>query len=153
MRAAWRIVKKRHAGSAFDGEGARRYGGRWNGPGTAVVYVSETRALAVLEVLVGVRSTQPIGAYVLIPIRFEPSLIEALRPDRLPEDWRRSPPRASTQRIGDAWVVEQRSAILRVPSVVVPDEFNYVINPAHADFARIEIGPPQEITIDPRLST
>jgi RES domain-containing protein len=151
MSTAWRIVKKRHAGTAFDGEGARLYGGRWNSPGTAVVYTSETRALALLEILVGIRSTKVLSAYVLIPIRFEDNLVTNVDAEQLAEDWRLSPPRPSSQHIGDLWIAEGRSAILRVPSVIVPDEFNFVLNPAHTDFSRVNLGEPRELNIDPRL--
>lgn len=151
MTTAWRIVKERHAKSAFDGEGARKYGGRWNSPGTAVVYASETRALALLEVLVRIRSVAALGGYVLIPARFEESLVSAVEPEALPEDWRENPPPPSTQRIGDDWVASESSPVLKVPSVIVPDEFNYLINLAHPEFARIALGESRGLSLDPRL--
>lgn len=151
MPTAWRIVKRRHAGSAFDGEGARRYGGRWNSTGTAVVYTSETRALCLLEVLAGLRSVKPLHAYVLIPGTFDDSLVLPLQPGSLPADWQDNPPHPSTQQIGDTWVDQEESAILRVPSAIIPDEYNYLFNPPHSDFDRIEIGSPQDLTLDSRL--
>lgn len=151
MPAAWRILKKRHVPFAFDGEGARQYGGRWNSPGTSVVYASETRALCLLEVLAGLRSVKPIDAYVLIPVRFHDAMVIGVERNDLAADWRRSPPPPTTQQIGDDWVQRQRSAVLRVPSAIVPEESNYLLNPAHPDFGRIEIGPPEEILIDSRL--
>jgi RES domain-containing protein len=151
MPEAWRIVKKRHVQSAFDGEGARQYGGRWNSPGTAVIYASQSRALCLLEVLAGIRSVKPIDAYLIIPIRFDDSLLTQVEPDDLPAEWRQSLPPPWTQRIGDRWAEEQGSVILRVPSSIVPDEYNYLINPAHPDFARVEIGTPEELSIDSRL--
>jgi RES domain-containing protein len=132
-------------------EKERLYGARWNSPGIAAVYASETRALSVLEILVGIRSTRAIDAYVLIPIRFDDSIVDSVQSDQLPEDWRKSPPPPSTQRIGDDWVMRQRSAILRVPSAIIPAQFNYVINPVDAAFAQVQIGEHEEITIDPRL--
>jgi RES domain-containing protein len=151
MAEAWRIVKKRHVRLAFDGEGARRYGGRWNSPGTSVVYASQSRALCLLEVLAGIRSVTLIKAYLIIPIRFDDSLATRVEPRVLPAEWRQSPPPPSTQQIGDRWAEEQRSVILRVPSSIVPDESNYLINPAHPDFVRMEIGAPEELSIDSRL--
>lgn len=151
MSEAWRIVKKRHAQSAFDGEGARRYGGRWNSPGTSVIYASQSRALCLLEVLAGIRSVKPIDAYVIIPIQFDDSLLTRVEPGDLPAEWRQSPPPPSTQRIGDRWAEEQSSVILRVPSSIVPDEYNYLTNPAHPDFRRIKIGRPEGLSIDSRL--
>lgn len=150
MPTAWRIVKKRHADSAFDGEGARRYGGRWNSPGTPVVYVSDTRALCLLEVLAGLVSVKPVQSYVLIPVTFEDSLVLSVEPTDLPSEWRQSPPPPSTQRIGDDWADNLTSAILRVPSAIVP-EFNYLLNPVHPDFRRIQIGSHQDFTVDSRL--
>ena len=71
--------------------------------------------------------------------------------ERLPASWRRSPPPSAVQRLGDAWLDEGRSAVLRVPSVVVPAEWNYLLNPAHTDFAEIDIGPKRSVQFDPRL--
>jgi RES domain-containing protein len=151
MPRAWRIVKRRHVETAFTGEGARLYGGRWNSPGTSVVYTAETRALSILEVLAGIRSVKPLPAYVLIPATFDDSLVKGVQSEEQPTGWRRSPPHPETQGIGDHWVDQQPSAILRVPSAIVPEEFNYLLNPAHQDFPRIQIGTPQDLTIDPRL--
>jgi RES domain-containing protein len=151
MATAWRIVKKRHAESAFDGEGARQYGSRWNSPGFSVAYASDSRALCLLEVLAGLGSVGPLPAYVLIPATFDDSLVLPVPQESLPSDWRQSPPPPSTQRIGAEWVNQARSAILRVPSVMVPAEHNYLLNPTHPDFRHIRIGFPEEITIDSRL--
>lgn len=87
----------------------------------------------------------------MIPAAYDDSLVLPVPQDSLPPDWRQSPPPPSTQRIGDEWADQERSAILRVPSVIVPDEHNYLLNPAHLDFRHIRIGSPEEITIDSRL--
>lgn len=151
MIKAWRIVKRRHAETAFDGEGARVYGGRWNGPGIAVVYTAETRALATLVVLAGLRSVSALEPYVLIPVTFEIEIVEVLDTATLPRRWRESPPTHDVQAVGDQWVRDGRSAVLTVPSVVIPEEFNYLLNPAHDDFQDIQIGKPTELQIDARL--
>lgn len=145
------MVKRRHAAGAFDGEGARLHGGRWNSPGTAVVYAAESRALALLETLVAIRATGPLAAYVLFPVRFDAGLVRAIEPDELPGDWRASPPPASTRAIGDAFVAGKDSVVLRVPSVVVPAEYNYLIDPGHPEFGAVEVGAAEEVGIDPRL--
>ena len=152
MLQAWRIVKRRHADRAFDGEGARLYGGRWNSPGVPVVYVAESRALAALEILAGLRSRATLHSYVLIGVRFAEELVEHLPPASTPEDWRTSPPPPETQACGDRWIREARSAVLRVPSVVIPSEFNFILNPAHPDFTQIKILEPVAFDLDPRLS-
>lgn len=148
---AWRIVKERHAAAALEGEGARLHGGRWNSPGVPVVYASESRALAILEVLAGAGAAAPLDAYVLIGLGFDPGLVSVLGEDALPRDWRRSPPPSSTQRAGDDWVRSGRSAVLRVPSVLVPREFNYLFNPWHPAFASVRIAGPEPLTFDERL--
>lgn len=151
MPTAWRIVKARHAATAFDGEGARRYGGRWNSPGVPLVYASESRSLSLLEVLAGLRSPGAVRGYSIIPATFDEGLVIDLLPPDLPDDWRRHPPPSATQWIGDEWAARKRSAVLRVPSALVPEECNYLLNPGHPDFSRIEVGEAVPVVIDPRL--
>jgi RES domain-containing protein len=151
MPLAWRIVKNRHAEKAFDGEGARLYGGRWNSPGVAVVYASESRALATLEVLAGLQTNSPLPEYVLIPAEFDDSIVVAVEPEELSADWRRNPPPSSTQRIGDDWIASGASAVLKVPSALVPLESNYLFNPRHPAFSKVRVGQPERLAMDPRL--
>ena len=151
MPQAWRIVKERHAGTAFDGEGARLYGGRWNSPGVAAVYVSESRALATLEVLAGLQTNSPLPGYVLIPTEFDDSLVVAIELEEVPANWRQNPPAPSTQRLGNDWIAQGESAVLRVPSVLVPKESNYVLNPRHPDFSAVMVGEPEPLSMDLRL--
>lgn len=151
MPTVWRIVKRRYVDSAFDEEGARKFGGRWNSPGVPLVYAAGSRALGLLEVLAGLGSVRPLPRYVLISATFDDSLLLPISPDHLPSGWRKSPPTPSTQRIGDTWAEEGRSAVLQVPSAIIPEEHNYLLNPAHPDFRRIQIGRAEEITIDSRL--
>ena len=151
MPQAWRIVKQRHAENAFDGEGARLYGGRWNSPGVPAVYASESRALATLEVLAGLQSNSPLPSYILIPAEFDESIVLAIGLDEVPADWRQSPPASSTRKIGDDWIARGDSAVLRVPSTLVQEESNFVLNPRHPDFSLIRIGEPEPLVMDPRL--
>jgi RES domain-containing protein len=151
MLTAWRISKTRYATRAFDGEGPRVYGGRWNSPGTRVAYASDSVALATLEVLVGLQDTSLLASYSLIKVEFGEHLVETLDRRRLPPGWNRHPPTPETQRIGDLWAVEARSAVLRVPSAVVETEHNYLVNPAHERFGRIVVHRPTAIRLDPRL--
>jgi RES domain-containing protein len=147
---AWRLTKTKHLATAWDGEGARRSGGRWNSAGTAVVYTSGSLALALVETLVHL----PAGllpAYTALPIEFDDGLVIALSDADLPRDWRTQPAPASTKALGDRWVADRRSALLRVPSVVVPTEFNYLVNPLHPDAAQVSKGPPMPFPFDPRL--
>jgi RES domain-containing protein len=148
---AWRIVMARYQKKAFSGDGARLFGGRWNSKGVAVIYTAGSLALASIEIIVNLPSPKLLEAFVRIPTRFKPALVEHLTPADLPRDWQNRPISPSTKAIGDRWVAEQRSAVLKVPSVVVPEEFNYLLNPAHPDFDKIEIGQPVVYHFDPRL--
>lgn len=149
-RRAWRIVRDRHAASAFDGEGARLFGGRWNSPGTPVVYTSGTMALAALETLVHLNPPLRFRC-VSIEVAFDDALVEAVNPSTLPSDWCEEPPPPSSQAIGDLWVRKARSAVLEIPSVIIPSETNYLINPKHPDFRKIHIGKPVPFAFDSRL--
>jgi RES domain-containing protein len=150
MTRAWRIVREDHGYTAFDGEGAWRFGGRWNSLGTRTVYTSATLSLAALETLVHLNP--PVAfKYVAIPIEFDEALVETFATSDLPADWNEEPPPPSTAEIGDRWVKESRSAVLELPSVIIPAEPNYLLNPTHSDFKRIRIGKPTPFSFDPRL--
>jgi RES domain-containing protein len=148
---AWRIVSQKYAASAFDGEGARRSGGRFNSPGTPIVYTADTLALAVLEVVVHLPTYRSLRGRVAFRLDIPEDLVETLTEADLPRDWRATPPSRSTQALGDAWVARANSAALQLPSVLLPHHTNLVLNPAHTEFSRIAIGPPEPVPVDPRL--
>ncbi|MGH7535623.1 MAG: RES family NAD+ phosphorylase [Gemmatimonadales bacterium] len=151
MAEAWRIVKAQHAAGAFSGEGARLYGGRWTSRGRRAVYASSSAALAILEMLVHLEAPALLPAYVLIPVGIPDDVIQRLDPAALPPDWREYPAPARLQEMGDAWLDAGVTPALQVPSAIVPAEFNFLLNPAHPEFARILIGAPRPYTFDPRL--
>ncbi len=146
----WRICKRPHA--RFDGEGARLYGGRWNHPGIPLVYTSSSLSLAALELFVHV--DMDLLPEDLVSVRAEiPAEIgvSALEERELPEDWRELPPPEVLQGLGAAWVERGETAALSVPSAVIPEERNYLLNPAHPRYGEIEVGPPRAFSFDPRL--
>jgi RES domain-containing protein len=149
---AWRITKRRHARTAFSGEGARLYGGRWNRPGVPVVYVAESRSLAILEVLVHLDAPALLEKYVFLEADFDASLVIDLDRSSLPKNWQSDPVPEVIQAIGDRWIFSGDSTVLRVPSVLVPEESNFLLNPRHPDFAKIGISRPQAFRFDPRLA-
>ncbi|MEJ7843762.1 MAG: RES domain-containing protein [Rubrobacter sp.] len=151
MATGWRIVKNRRVRSAFDGEGARLYGGRWNSPGTRMVYVAGSVSLAVLEVLVHLGDARVLTSYSLCAVDFDDGLIEPLDRSRLPADWRSYPAPPGLREIGNAWVRGGSSTILEVPSAVVERESNYLINPEHPDFVSVNVGDPEPFEFDSRL--
>jgi RES domain-containing protein len=145
---AYRILKRGFVGAAFSGEGARRYGGRWNSAGIAVVYTSSTISLAILEWRAHL-TQWPAPPSVIIKIEFDSSLVWS--PAKLPTNWKRWPCPKTTAAVGDNWVRSGKSAVLKLPSALVPTELNYVLNPAHPDFGKIRLGRPQVFKADPRL--
>ncbi len=153
-RRAWRIVKARRAETAFDGEGSRLFGGRWNSPGVRMAYASSSIALALLETLVNAdRDELSQDPYVAIPIDIPSSVaVRRIAANDLPEGWRSDGPTfAELRAIGDRWIRRGRDAVLIVPSAVLPQESNVLINPAHKDMKRLRIGTPVAIFIDGRL--
>jgi RES domain-containing protein len=151
MLSVWRITSKKFIKTAFNGKGARLYGGRWNTPGTPLIYTAESKSLAVLEILVHLDSPDLLRKFVLFEVKIDDPLVTHLDPASLPKDWRHDPPPAAAQNIGDEWASSARSAVLRVPSAIVTGEYNFLLNPRHPDFSKLKIEPPQSFFIDPRL--
>lgn len=152
MPQAWRIVKKKHAATAFSGKGAADYGGRWNSRGVPIVYTSGSKSLAALEILVHLNPLV-ILEYVAIRVEFDYALVEQFPFEKLPEDWQAEPSPSVIQQIGDVWANQARSVVLAVPSAIISGEPNFLINPAHRDFKKIRLGKPEPFTFDPRLLT
>lgn len=153
MLIVWRLLTARYAQpkeSTFSGEGARLYGGRWNRKGVPMVYAAGSQSLAMLELLV---QDEPLRArYAMIPARLPKNLkIERIAFEQLPADWRDLAAREQLQVIGTDWAKRRSSAVLAVPSAVIPAETNYLLNPLHPSFAKIEIGEPQSFITDLRL--
>ena len=149
---AFRIVKKRHALTAFSGEGARAYGGRWNLPGIPMVYAAHTRALAALESLAHFGGAERRMSFVTFEIEIPDSLAVRLEAAALPRDWRSAEPSAATQALGSEWQRGRQSAALVVPSVLVPQEYCVLLNPEHPDIDKIMVMYPEPFTFDGRLS-
>ena len=151
MPTSWRIVKAKHASQAFDGEGAREYGGRWNSPGIPMIYTSATMSLAALEMLVHLGRSRSLPEYVVFSCRFSESLIESLDRTALPGHWRAYPAPSELAALGDSWIKRGRSPVLRVPSAVIDSESNFLLNPQHPDFPKIKISSSEPFQLDLRL--
>ena len=147
---SWRVVSERFASRAFEGEGARRAGGRWNGAGRAAVYTAATTSLGLLETLVHA-DLSLLPFYLAIPVTFNAGLVETVDLGELHSNWNSVPAPRRLQRMGDDWLIAGRSCILEVPSVIVPHESNFILNPLHPDFRSLEIGEPIALETDPRL--
>lgn len=146
----WRLCTRRHA--AFDGEGARRHGGRWNPPGVAVVYTSATISLAALELFVHFDAEDRPQDLVVLPADLPDDLpMRVLDIADLPKAWRAMPAPPTLAALGAQWLAKGETAVLAAPSAIVPYERNYLLNPAHPDFARIARGRPESFSFDPRM--
>ena len=146
----WRIASAAH--SAFDGEGARRYGSRWTPKGFSAVFTSATLSLAALERFVHTDPDLEPVDLVAIAVDIETNIaIESVALDDVPADWRTYPAPPPLALIGERWLRESRTAVLAVPSVVIPHERNFVLNPTHADFVRLMINPSEPFSFDPRM--
>jgi RES domain-containing protein len=146
----WRIASAAHA--AFDGEGARRYGSRWTPRGLPAVFTSATLSLAALERFVNTDpDLQPMGL-VAMGVDIEANIpIQTVAVDDLPPDWRTYPAPPGLAVVGERWLRESKSAVLSVPSVLVPNERNFILNPEHRDFARLRIHASEPFAFDPRM--
>ena len=152
MTDIWRIEKTKYASEAFSGDGAYLYGGRWNHPGTKAVYASQTLALAALEKFVHLESGAAALDFVYFKITIPAHIrIKPLESASLPSNWHAFQVPKQTMDIGTKWAQKKESALLRVPSTVIPVEYDYLINPLHPDFHHLKISKPQPFYFDPRL--
>ena len=150
---AWRLTKAKYAEQALSGYGSTLRSGRWHERGRPVVYAASSAALALLETLVHAERPEWLhAAYVAIRLEIDEALVERVDVAALPEDWQAWPHPVSTQRLGTRWFDARRTAVLVVPSAVVPHETNVLINPLHADFHAIRVGAPEVFPIDRRLT-
>jgi len=147
----WRIAKEKHAKSAFSGEGARIFEGRWNSAGVRMVYCSEHLSLAALEILV---HTQPVtmrDKFRVFRVSWDEKMMITIDLKELPKGWNAQPPSSSSKNIGDEWVRSGHSVVLAVPSVIVPSERTFLLNPKHRDFSKIKIKDTGSFYLDSRL--
>ncbi|BFM41490.1 RES family NAD+ phosphorylase [Flavobacterium sp. CFS9] len=152
----FRIEREKYLSSTLAGIGASMSEGfRWNSLNTRMVYTAESRALATLEVSVHLDLSEDLPLdrfYVEIEIPDEIT-IQEVRLEDLPEDWDSKPPILITQTIGDDFIDYNEAAVLKVPSCIVPQEFNYLINPAHPDSKKIKVVSTNRMNFDSRFKT
>lgn len=154
MQTIWRLEKKRYKETAFRGKGSLKTSGRWHRKGVQVAYASEHPAVAALEKLVWLERYERAreSEYVLLSLQIDAAKhLESIDRTTLPTNWDAFPHPASTQEIGTRWAEEERSAVLEVPSAVLPIASNYLVNPFHPDFHELERGTPVPFNWDARL--
>lgn len=136
----------------LSGKGAQISGGRWNSKGVAMVYTSESRALCTTEIAVHTPLGNLPTNYDIISIEIPDDIkIEQLDIEKLPNNWRTFPHLYATQVIGNDFVKVAEFLVLKVPSVIVPGEFNYLLNPNHKDFVKLKILSVNSFNFDERL--
>ena len=146
----WRIARAPHA--SLDGEGARLHGPRWSSKGVAVVYAASHLSLAALEYLVHIDPEDAPDDLVALGLRIPEQASQlACGPTDLPAGWRGIPSPPECRDIGDRWIRAGEHLLLRVPSVLVPEEEIVLMNPAHADAQRIRVAVSRPFSFDPRL--
>ncbi|MEA3410831.1 MAG: RES family NAD+ phosphorylase [Pseudomonadota bacterium] len=146
-------MKARLADTALDGSGAKAHGGRWNSKGVAMVYASESVSLAALELLVHLHRGEILNQYLLPRLKLSDDSIMSLDKTALPKNWRRDPPPSSTADIGDQWALSLQSLALIVPSTIVPQQRNVLLNPGHPGFGSvIATASSEPFDFDPRLA-
>jgi RES domain-containing protein len=156
-RTVWRIATDTPTYQADDlsGSGAKATGGRWNEQGTPLVYAAESRALACLETIVHLNASGlPLNRY-LVAVTIPEDIwtgAQAETTDSLPIGWDAEPPGQVSLQFGTDWARSGKSALLIIPSVIVPEEFNILINPSHADRVRITAVKHRRWLYDPRLA-
>jgi len=148
----YRICKTKYSADAFDGEGAFRFGGRWNSRGTRIIYTAGSLALAALEMIVHLDDDALLLEYSFVAAEVLSELVLPASDFRtLPADWSNSPAPVANQMLGDDWAKMKASAVLEVSSSIIPLEKNYLINPAHPDYSRIILGGVKKFIFDERL--
>jgi len=146
----YRIVKCNYAD--LSGTGARLYGGRWNSEGRAMVYLTSSRSLGVLEALAHLSPTNLPGDYCMMTIKTPDNFFE-VDIKSLPENWHDFPEPNSLKQIGNKFLQENKYLFLKVPSAIVEEEFNYLMNPMHPKAADVKILSTQPFHFDPRLAS
>lgn len=148
----YRISKCKYIND-LSGYGAFLEGGRWNSAGHEMLYTSQSIALSMLEVLVHLPASLAPNDFCLLTLEIPDNDIEQISKDELPNDWNTYPGSRSTQRIGDLFLQKQRTLVLQVPSSVIEQEFNYLLNPLHPAFKqKVKVVASENIRIDRRLN-
>lgn len=148
----YRIIHQRHAAEPYSGRGGLVSESRWASKGRLVSYAAEHLALATLERIGGAGRLDRLDEMIYVCASLKETAIESVDESRLPNGWARRPPSDISRSVGDDWLEEQSSVALRVPSVMLPESWNYVLNPAHPDYPNaLTPQEPARLVLDPRV--
>jgi RES domain-containing protein len=146
----YRISNCKYAGD-LSGTGARLNGGRWNSEGRPMLYMASSRALAVLEVLVHLNTLIVPDNFCLTEIEIPGDSILSLNETMFPSNWRDISPPGRLRELGDEFLRAEKYLLLKVPSSIVPAEFNYLMNPMHPDAIKARVVNRESFSFDERL--
>ncbi|MBN8838419.1 MAG: RES family NAD+ phosphorylase [Sphingobacteriia bacterium] len=144
----YRFASK-HYSNPINGEGARLWGGRWNAAGTPAVYCSGTISLSLLELLIHSLNYDTLLEHNLIVIDVPIKNIHKIQITQLKNDWQNDV--HYSRFIGNEFLKQQSSLLLQVPSAIIPEESNFIINPKHKDFNKVKLSEVKSFTFDKRL--
>lgn len=148
----YRLCRTKYADD-LSGEGARLFGGRWNSVGIPCVYCSASRSLAVLEYTVNISIENIPRALSMVTIEIPDQQVEIIQVRNLPGDWRATPVPASTRDFGSELLMLADKPVIAMPSVVIPDEYNYILNPLHSASSMFRITEISDFIFDLRLKS
>jgi len=151
QQTLYRITHERYAEEPFSGKGGLHHRSRWASKGQLVSYAADHLATATLEKIAGVGRADLLTEMVYAKAAVDPVLVDELSEDELPADWDALPPTGATRRVGDRWLDEETNPLLRVPAVVLPDCYNYLINAAHPDAAALTVVETESLLLDNRV--
>ncbi len=147
----YRVCRTQFAND-LSGTGSRIYGGRWNSPGMAAVYTSESKSLAVLEILTNTPPGILISYFSILTIEISGKFfIDEIPEETLPKNWNEFPAPDILARLGDKWLKQGQNLLLKIPSAIISSESNFIINPAHADFKKVKIIFTETLDLDKRI--
>ena len=149
----YRITRKRYEKHVLNGEGGRKVASRWNYKGDPITYTSATRALSLLEMLVhmdmeDMRKMDLVICEITIP---ETVKVQTIPAKSLPEGWQKTPFSQGPQAYWHAFIQKKKAAVLRVPSIIIPQEWNYLIDPMHEQAGKIKVNSCSALSIDSRF--
>lgn len=151
MATYYRIVQAAWARNAMNGEGAWLHGGRWNPPGLHAVYLAESRALAALEIIVHAPREVMSLDWRIIEVEVPDELIQSASIADLPAGWQNLTSSLTAQNFGAAWLRARKALSLKLPSVIIPKEHTLMLNPRHADVAKLVVSKPRKFELDSRF--
>lgn len=149
--STWHLTRPELAATALSGEGSARYPGRWNPRGIRVAYTSESLSLAALESLAHVENLEMLNHYVALRVDLPESGLTVLSPGDLLPDWQSEPAPDSTRQLGLEWWCRQETLALKVPSLLIPSEHNFIMNPNHPAVVEVVVAEPVPLPFDAHI--